>query len=54
MANSTANAEMLMQLALDACRTVDKPNLRATAQQFPPVNRQTLGRRFYGEQDSRA
>jgi len=54
MANPTAIAEMQMQLALDACRAVDKPNFSAIAREFPPVNRQTLQRRFDGEQESRA
>jgi len=54
MANSTENAEMQMQLALEACREVGDPNFSAIARQFPPVNRQTLKRRFYGEQSSRA
>jgi hypothetical protein len=54
MANSTAHAEMQMQLALDACRAVDDPIFSAIAREFPPVNRQTLRRRFYGEQNSQA
>jgi hypothetical protein len=54
MANSTANAEMQMQLALEACREVDDPNFSAIARQFPLVNRQTLRRRFHGVQESRA
>jgi flagellar motor protein MotB len=54
MANSTETREMQMQLALDACSELDKPNFSAIARQFPPVNRQTLKRRFYGEQDLRA
>jgi flagellar motor protein MotB len=54
MANPTEIAEMQMQLALDACHAVDKPIFSAIAREFPPVNRQTLKRRFYGEQDSRA
>jgi hypothetical protein len=54
MANSTENAEMQMQLALEACREVSDPNFSAIAYQFPPVNRQTLKRRFYREQGSRA
>ena len=41
-----------MQLALDACRRVLLPNFSAIALQFPPVNRHTLRRRFYGLQDS--
>ena len=43
-----------MQLALEHCRKVNKPNFSAIARQFPPVNRQTLKRRFEGTQDSRA
>ena len=54
MANPTEIAEMQMQLALDACRAVDKPKFSAIAREFPPVNRQTLKRRFLGEQESRA
>jgi flagellar motor protein MotB len=50
MANSTVHAEMQMQLALDACRAVDNPIFSAIAREFPPINRQTLRRRFYGEQ----
>jgi hypothetical protein len=49
MANSAENAEMQMQLALEACREVNDPNFSAIARQFPPVNRQTLKRRFHGE-----
>lgn len=54
MAYSAETREMQMQLALDACSEFDRPNFSAIARQFPPVNRQTLRRRFYGEQDSRA
>jgi hypothetical protein len=54
MAETPINAEMQMQLALDACRDVDKPNFSAIARQFPLVNRQTLKRRFEGTQGSRA
>src|ERR1700722_5327509 len=54
MANSTEIAEMQMQLALEACREVSNPIFSDIARQFPPVNRQTLKRRFYGEQGSRA
>jgi flagellar motor protein MotB len=54
MANSTVNTEMQMQLAIDACHAVDKPNFSAIARQFPPVNRTTLRRRFLGLQESRA
>jgi hypothetical protein len=54
MANSTAHAEMQMQIALDACRAVDDPNFSDIARQFPLVNRQTLQRRFDGHQGSRA
>ena len=54
MAKSTEIAEMQMQLALDACRDVIDPNFSAIARQFPPVNRQTLERRFNGKQGSRA
>jgi transposase-like protein len=54
MANPTEIAEMQMQLALDACHAVNKPNFSAIAQEFPLVNRQTLRRRFYREQESRA
>jgi hypothetical protein len=43
-----------MQLALEACREFILPNFSAIARRFPPVNRQTLKRRFYGEQSSRA
>jgi len=49
MANSTENAEMQMQLALEACCEVSDPNFSAIARQFPLVNRQTLKRRFYRE-----
>jgi hypothetical protein len=48
MANSAENAEMQMQLALEACREVNDHNFSAIARKFPPVNRQTLKRRFYG------
>jgi hypothetical protein len=54
MANSTANAEMQMELALEACHEFSNPNFSAIAREFPPVNRQTLKRRFYNEQTSRA
>jgi hypothetical protein len=54
MANSTENAEMQMQLALKACCGVSDPNFSAIARQFPPVNHQTLKRRFHGEQGSQA
>jgi hypothetical protein len=54
MADSTENAEMQMQLALDACYAVDKPIFSAIARQFPLVNHTLLQRRFYGEQESRA
>ncbi len=54
MANSTEIAEMQMQLALEACREVSDPVFSVIASQFPLVNRQTLKRRFYGEQSSRA
>jgi hypothetical protein len=53
MAKPTVDAEMQMQLALNACHDVDNPNFSAIALQFPPVNRQTLSRRFYEVQDSR-
>ena len=53
MAKPTVDAEMQMQLALNACHDVDNPNFSAIALQFPPVNRQTLSRRFYRVQDSR-
>jgi len=39
MANSTANAEMQMELALEACHEFINPNFSAIARQFPPVNR---------------
>jgi hypothetical protein len=39
MANPTEIAEMQMQLALNVCRAVDKPNFSAIAQEFPLVNR---------------
>ena len=39
MANSTENAEMQMQLALEACREASDPNFSAIARQFPLVNR---------------
>ena len=54
MAEPTVDAEMQMQLALDACRAIDNPNFSAIAREFPPVNRQTLKRRYHGEQGSRA
>jgi len=54
MAKSTEFAEMQMQLALDACRAVSDPNFSAIAREFPPVNCQTLERRFNGKQGSRA
>ena len=54
MANSTENAEMQMELALEACYEFSNPNFSAIAREFPLVNRQTLKRRFYGEQASRA
>ena len=50
----TQSNEIQMQLALEHCRKVDKPNFSAIARQFPPVNRQTLKRRFEGTQNSRA
>jgi hypothetical protein len=54
MAKSAQTREMQMQFALEACREFILPNFSAIAQQFPLVNRQTLKRRFYGEQVSRA
>ncbi len=54
MANSAETREMQIQLVLEACREFILPNFSAIAQQFPPVNRQKLKRRFYGEQVSRA
>jgi hypothetical protein len=54
MANSTANAEMQMELALEACYEFSNPNFSAIACEFPLVNRKTLKRRFYREQVSRA
>jgi hypothetical protein len=54
MANSTVDAEMQMQLALNTCRDASDPNFSAIACQFPPVNRQTLKRRFHREQSSQA
>jgi hypothetical protein len=54
MANSTVDAEMQMQLALNACCDASDPNFSAIARQFPPVNRQILKRQFHGEQSSRA
>ena len=54
MANSSATKEMQMQLALEACREASDPNFSAIARQFPPVNRQTLKRRFCGNQSTRA
>jgi len=54
MADSLTNAESQMQLALEACNDVDKPNWSAIARQFPPVNRLTLQRRYQGLQTSRA
>jgi hypothetical protein len=49
MDKSTPNAEMQMQLALAECSEHDDPIWPAIAAQFPPVNRQTLKRRFHGE-----
>ena len=46
--------EIQMLLALEHCRKVNKPNFSAIVCQFPPVNRQTLKRRFEGTQNSRA
>ena len=54
MAQPTVDAEMQMQLALNACCDVDKPNFSAIALEFPLVNRQTLKRRFDGTQGLRA
>lgn len=54
MAKAAETRELQMQLALEACREFNLPNFSAIARQFPPVNRQTLKRRFYGEQVSRA
>src|SRR5438045_4722332 len=54
MPTTSETHEMQMQLALEACREVDNPNFTAIARDFPPVNRQTLKRRFYGQQNSRA
>jgi Tc5 transposase DNA-binding domain len=54
MAKSAKIVEIQMQLALDACRNVIDPNFSDIARQFPPVNRQTLHRRFIGTQGSRA
>ena len=54
MANSTANAEMQMELALEVCHEFSNPNFSAIARELPPVNRQILKRRFYREQVSRA
>ena len=50
----TQSNEIQMQLALEHCRKVDKPNFSAIARQFPPVNCQTLKHRFEGTQNSRA
>jgi len=52
MAKSAETREMQMQFALEACCEFILPNFSAIAQQFPLVNRQTLKRRFYGEQVS--
>ena len=54
MPTTSKTHEMQMQFALEACCEVDKPNFTAIARDFPPVNRQTLKRRFYGQQNSRA
>jgi hypothetical protein len=54
MANSAETRELQMQLALEACREFTLPNFSDIARQFPPVNRQTLKRRFYGGQGTRA
>ena len=54
MPTTSETREMQMQFALEACREVDKPNFTAIARDFPPVNRQTLKRQFYGQQNSRA
>src|SRR5580692_9808869 len=54
MAKSAKIVEIQMQLALDACRNVIDPNFSNIAHQFPPVNRQTLRRRFIRTQGSRA
>ena len=54
MANSAANAEMQMELALEACHEFSNPNFSAIAHEFPPVNCRTLKRCFYGKQVSRA
>jgi len=39
MADPSEIAEMQIQLALEACREVDKPNFSAISQEFPLVNR---------------
>ncbi len=54
MAQSKDHDEMQMQLALECCHEVDRPNFSAIARQFPPVNCQTLKCRFEGSQSSRA
>jgi hypothetical protein len=54
MANSVANVELQMQLAIAACSEPGDPSYSAIAAQLPPVNRQTLKRRFLGEQTSQA
>ena len=52
MAKSAKIVEIQMQLALDACRNAIDPNFSDITRQFPPVNRQTLHRRFIGTQGS--
>jgi len=39
MANSTANAEMQIELALEAFHEFKNPNFSAIAREFPLVNR---------------
>jgi hypothetical protein len=54
MAKSSPEKEMQMQLALARCREVSNPNFSDIARDFELVDRQTLSRRFYGTQGSRA
>jgi hypothetical protein len=54
MATPSELMEMQIALAIADLSDQDKPNYTATARKYPPVKRQTLQRRFLGEQTSRA
>jgi hypothetical protein len=53
MATPSELMEMQIALAIADLSEQDKPNYSATAKKYPPVDRQTIKRRFLGEQTSR-